>query len=114
MGHQRWGSAATVSFHGKGPKGVGFQLIVWSSQPLSRQLAIRGDGRANNTTIFAVQGNQESDTPFTLTLDKGVVTVSSAGRVVTSVHPQTDMDRVHLSCSGAHVRFLNVVVTALP
>lgn len=111
-----WGSAATVGFQGKEAQrgGVAFQMIVWPGQPFSRQLILRGDGGSKETTVLATHVNKESDTPFAITLSKGLVTVSVAGRTTTSYHPQADMNRAILSCSGAHVRFLHVVATVLP
>ena len=57
-----------------------------------------------------------SEVPFAVKLDHGIVSVTAAvaatKATASTKKPHSDLTRAVLSCSGAHVRFTDIVVTA--
>ncbi len=109
----KWGSVATVSFSDPTlmKDAVSLQVGVQAFQPDRIRILLRGDGGPNNMAVLTSRPNAETDVPFTLELERGIVSVSVAENVNKSKVPQSDLSRVALSCSGAHVVFKNVVAT---
>jgi hypothetical protein len=125
----QWAPTASVEFDSKQlcADGVSFQLQVMPPDQDKIRFVLRGDGDGwLSMTVIASQANKVSEIPFMLTLDKGIVsfTAASSGLVSTSGVPQkisaasktprSDLTRVGLSCSGAHIQFSKVVVSIEP
>ena len=126
--YDQYGAAATVQFNTQHleEEGLAFQLEVLPAHRDTIAFVLRSDVGWKTVTTIASQPNKESEIPFMLTLDKGIVTVTAASSGLvsssgvpekisaTSKKPISEMWRVALSCSGAHVRFSNVVVSTEP
>jgi hypothetical protein len=82
------------------------------------KFALRGDGGQIDSKTMASGPNKETDIPFLIKLDEGIVSVvaapSSLGAKIAAVtnKPRNDLIQLAMSCSGAHIHFSNVTITS--
>jgi hypothetical protein len=108
-----FGSVVLIGFYDrKAERGVVLRLETSYVGREKIWFWIRGDtSMPAGTTNFATQPNTETDFPFTLKLDQGIVSISVAGKDVMSKHPDQGLNGLTFGCSGAHARFSSVTVT---
>jgi len=107
----KWGPAITVGFRGNTGSPVALQLFAYPSDLTTFSVGIRDDAFSPVATVFEEQENKESDMPFTLKLESGVMFATFDGLSARSTTLRPDSSQVFLSCSGAHVIFSKLAVT---
>jgi hypothetical protein len=108
-----WAAAATITFAGptKEQPSMGLQVFVLPDEPNLMQLAIKGQGGAQDRSVFAISPVTDAWIPFEVKLDKAeTLEVSIAGHTAHSAARVFEPTRVSLFCSTALVQFSNVTV----
>jgi hypothetical protein len=112
-------AAASVGFQNNAIPGTGvlFQLQVMPATQDKIKFVLLGDGVQIDSKTMALGPNKETEIPFLIKLDEGIVSVvaapSSLGAKIGAVtnKPRNDLIQMVMTCSGAHVKFSNVSIT---
>ncbi|MEJ0007711.1 MAG: hypothetical protein WDM77_15430 [Steroidobacteraceae bacterium] len=117
---ETFNAAASVGFENSAilATGVLFQLQVMRAAQDEIKFVLRGDGGQIDSKTLASGPNKETDIPFLIKLDEGIVSVvaapsSLAAKIgAVSNKPRRDLIQMVMTCSGAHVQFSKVSITS--
>jgi hypothetical protein len=108
----KWAGLASIGFWENTLKKrtVSLLLAVTEIPPDRIDIEIRGDGGMQKTSVFASQPNIDSEIPFEMELNRGIVAISVGNAAAKSTTPYPDLTRFSMLCSGAHVVFHDVTI----
>ncbi len=110
MGRGRW----LAFYNRKTEKWVALQLLADYFHRDTVAFALVGDKYPAAIDVFTLQPNKDTEYPFILKLNQGIVSVSVAGMTVLSKHAKEGLNGVTFSCSGARVQFTNLEIISPP
>ena len=113
----KWGSAGNIAFaNDQGETKAAFRIVVWPFAQSALAYEVEDGSQPVSAFAAAPRLTAGPEVPFAVKLDHGLVSVVAevAGAKATAATktPHSDLTRVGLSCTGARVRFTDIVVTA--